>query len=341
MKILASALVDAAKTYLHAGYISAYPRPLYPEMYYGNGEPTLQLDMVQALQLQGEAAAAALPDGGAAVSTALASGSASMLAAAAAATAGAAGFVVLHRRLGLRPRMAMAAGAVAGLLTAGHFGCMEDSQDQTDYEKSLPAPWEDVELRAYADPEAATQAILHGIIADGLGGVDFRVEELKHIQLEVGLPTSNPSEGMTYALQTYGFDGWGREFRLESGENEWEEHVYTVTSAGADGSFGTDDDIAIHIGESTNESWDAWRWATFLQRDDDGALISLFHRFRGGHFEYNHEADAQALTNTELFDLFDEDDLQIWIETLEGHYDAAAAEVEHDPVLLQVYRETS
>jgi hypothetical protein len=326
---------------------------MYPDGVFGDGmyrEPTLQLDMVQALQLQGEAAAA-LPDGGATVATALASGSPSLLAAAAAATAGAAGFAFLHRRLGLRPRMAMAAGALAGLLTAGHLGCIDqgdsgdqggtgdDSDEQAEYEKSLPAPWRDVERRAYADPEAATQAILHGIIADGIGGVNFRVEELRHIQLEVGLPTDNPSEGMAYALKTYGYDGWGRDFRLTYGEDEWGTYMYTVTSAGADGSFDTEDDIAIEVGESTNESWDLWRWAFFLRRDRDGSLVSLFHRFRGEHFEYLHQAEAQALTDAEVFDLFDQGDLEQWRDTFESQLDAAAADVDHDPILLQVYRD--
>jgi hypothetical protein len=343
MKILASALVDTVRSYLHAGYVSAYPQPIDPHSVYGGEEMVelhMQIDMVEALRLQGEAAAAAaMPDGGAAIATAAASGSVTMLGAAAAATAGAAALGVLHRRLGLRPRMAMAAGALAGLVTVGQLSCGEPDFDQEAYEKSLPAPWEGVELRAYADPEAATQAIVRGIISDALMSMDFPVEELRHIQLEVGLPADNLTEGMAYALKTYGYDGWGRELDFEVEVGEWSTW-YTVTSAGADGEFGTEDDI--EGGSNAYDGEDAW-WAgaigmsAFLRRDADGSLVSMVHRIRGDYFEYNHADEAEALTGSKLFDMFTEADLSPWLDTLEEQYDTAAAAVDHDPILFQVW----
>jgi hypothetical protein len=349
MKILASALVDAVKSYLHVGYVSSAPRPIEPEEIYGpgsGGEVSMQLDMVEALRLQGEAAAAAaMPDGGATIASAAASGSVSMLGAAAAATAGAAGFAMLHRRLGLRPRMAMAAGALAGLITAGQLSCIEpeDDFDQEAYEKSLPAPWEDVELRAYADPEAATNAILHGIICSGIKGVDFPVRRLRHIQLEVGLPTNDPTEGMAYALQTYGYDGWGREldFRVDQRQaSGWTYRDHYVTSAGADGELRTEDDIVLEVGVATEDADDGEPGkrgcGTFLRRDADGSLVSLFHRVRGDYFLYNHEDEAEALTGGDLFDMFTEADLSPWLDTLEEQYDTAAADTDHAPLLFQL-----
>lgn len=345
MKILASALVDAVRTYLHAGYVSGAPRPIDPHEVYSPetvGEVSMQLDMVEALRLQGEAAAAAaMPDGGATIATAAASGSLSMLGAAAAATAGAAGFALLHRRLGLRPRMAMAAGALAGLITAGQLSCIgpEDDFDQEAYEKSLPAPWEDVELRAYADPEAATNAILNAIVCSGLKGVDFPVHELRHIQLEVGLPTDNPTEGMAYALQTYGYDGWGREldFRVDVSESSGITYrLYYVTSAGPDGELRTEDDISIDNEANREETPGQRGCGTFLRRDADGSLVSLFHRVRGEYFVYNHADEAEALTGDDLFDMFTEADLSPWLDTLEEQYDTVAAEVDHDPLLFQL-----
>jgi hypothetical protein len=348
MKILASALVDAVKTYLHSGYVSSSPRPIDPEEVFDPeiaGEVTMQIDMVEALRLQGEAAAAAaMPDGGAAVATAVASGSVTMVGAAAAATVGAAGLGVLHRRLGLRPRMAMAAGALAGLMTAGQLSCNEpDDFDQEAYEKSLPAPWEGVELRAYADPEAATRAILHAIICSGIKGVDFPVRKLRHIQLEVGLPTDDPTEGMAYALKTYGLDGWGREldFRVDVRQaSGWTYRDHYVTSAGADGELRTEDDIVLDVGVSSEDAEEGRPGqrgcGAFLRRDADGSLVGLFHRVRGDFFLYNHEDEAEAVTGGDLFDMFTEADLSPWLDTLEEHFDTAAAEVDHDPILFQL-----
>ncbi len=338
MRILASALVDTVDQFLHAGYISAYPRTLYPDMLlYGDG-PSVQLDMVQALQLQGETAAAAVGGSGHLAAAAASTSDPTVLAAAGAAAVGALGFALLQRQLQLRPRTAVAMGALAGLLAVGNLSCGEFGESGAD-EKALPAPWEGVELQAFADPRAATEAILYGIVADGLSNVDFEVEQLKHIQLEVGLPTTSPSDGMAHALETYGFDGWRNELRLEREDLTTGDLArYRVTSAGADGAFDTEDDISIGVEPSSDGDWDENRWASFLRNDDSGELVMLFHRWRGDHFEYLHEAEAAAVTGSELFDLFQSQDLDHWIDGLQAAYDGADAEVEHDPILLQVYR---
>ncbi len=337
MRILASALVDTVDQFLHAGYISAYPRTLYPDMMlYGDG-PTLQLDMVQALQLQGETAAATIGGGGQLAAVAASTGSPTLVAAAGAAAVGAVGVALLQRQLKLRPRVALAVGAMAGLLTVGNISCGE-AEPGVD-EKALPAPWEGVELEQFADPEAATQAILYGIVADGLANIDFEADALEHIQLEVGLPTTDPSDGMTHALETYGYDGWRNALRMDKELLTTGDLArYIVTSAGPDGDFDTEDDLSIRIEPSSDGSWDENRWATFLRQDDGGELVMLFHRWRGEHFEYLHQDEARALTGTDLFDLFQAADLDHWIDGLEAAYDAAADGVDHDPILLQVYR---
>ena len=338
MRILAASLVDSVDQFLHAGYISAYPRTLWPDMLLEGAELSLQLDMVQALALQGDTAAAAVGSGSSSLAAAGAAASPELWAVAAAAAVGAAGFTLLQHRLGLKPRAAIAAGALAGLLAVGHVSCGDTGAD----EKALPAPWEGVELQAFADPEAATQAILYGIVADGLANVDFDADELKHIQLEVGLPTATPSAGMAHALETYGFDGWRNAMKLErrDGSDVDDNYVpvYTVTSAGADGSFGNDDDMAIEIRGSTDSTWDTNRWASFLRSDGGGELVMLFHRWRGEHFEYLHQDEAQGLTGSELFDLFLPADLEYYQDELQAAYDAAAAEVDEAPILLRVHR---
>jgi hypothetical protein len=337
MRILASALVDSVDQFLHAGYISAYPRTLWPDMVLYGEAPTLQVDMVQALQLQGETAAAAVGGGGH-IAAAAAAGSPGMLAAAGAAAVGALGLALLQRQLGLSPRLAVATGALVGLMTVGNVSCGDPGAD----EKALPAPWEGVELQAFADPEAATQAILYGLIADGLANIDFEADALEHIQLEVGLPTTSPSEGMAHALATYGYDGWRNPFRLErSGSSDEDGEpvaIYTVTSAGADGSYDTEDDFSLRVYGSSDGDWDQNRWATFLRQDSAGELVMLFHRWRGEHFEYLHQPEAEALTGGELFDVFLQSDLTSWLDELQASYDAAAEVVDHDPILLQVYR---
>ena len=338
MRILASALMDSVDQFLHAGYISAYPRTLWPDMLLEGGSPTLQLDMVQALQLQGDSAAAAVGGTGSHLAAAASAGTPEIWAAAGVAAAGAAGLFLLQHRLGMKPRTALAVGALAGLMAVGHVSCGDPGAD----EKALPAPWEGVELQTFADPQAATQAIMYGIIADGLANIDFDAEELADIQLEVGLPTTSPSDGMAHALGTYGYDGWRNALKLERREGSDVDGdyvpVYTVTSAGADGSFDTGDDVVMEVRGSLDGTWDQNRWASFLRTDDSGALAMLFHRWRGDHFEYLHQSEAEALTGCDLFDVFLADDLESWSESLQTTYDAAASEVVHDPILLQVYR---
>jgi len=64
MQILASSIdvpagvAKVADTFLHAGYISAYPRTLWVDTY-GNQAPEIQLDMVEALRLKAEVVAGA------------------------------------------------------------------------------------------------------------------------------------------------------------------------------------------------------------------------------------------------------------------------------------------
>ncbi|MCU0665365.1 MAG: hypothetical protein MUC50_23945, partial [Myxococcota bacterium] len=63
MKLFGSSNVSVDLGFLHAGYVSAYPRP-YGEwgMPVGGSEPSVQLDLVEALRLQSESLAGALPE---------------------------------------------------------------------------------------------------------------------------------------------------------------------------------------------------------------------------------------------------------------------------------------
>ena len=75
MEILGASMVRTAASFLHPGYISAYPRAFEPEIGYPiqYAEPTIQIDVVEALRLEGEAVASS-GDFSAPVTTAMAGG---------------------------------------------------------------------------------------------------------------------------------------------------------------------------------------------------------------------------------------------------------------------------
>ena len=185
MKLIAASIIEKVDTFLHAGYISAYPRPLYAEAYpVGSGgdvsaaEIVHQLDLTEALRLEGESLAAAVPGGG--TDTALASlgnlGSSEMLIIGALAMTGVLALVYLlkdrfqWRALGVA-QAACALFAMVVLLPH----CDEEVQP-------LPTdpPWEGVTLQAYANPQDATVAILHGLIVPAVANVGQGVEILPH-----------------------------------------------------------------------------------------------------------------------------------------------------------------
>ncbi len=337
MKILAAAITDTVERFLHAGYISAHPRPADEYSILGDGEVYLQLDMVEALKLQGEVASASvLGDGGSSLAALFATADSTTIIVGAAALAAGTGLAMAGLPSPRRRRTLFLGAGAALLLSVAHVSCDVGSQSgNTDTDaKTLPPPWEDVELQEYADPTAATQAIQHGIIADAIINIPFSVEALEHLQLEVGLPTTNPSEGMAHALLTYGFDGWGREMRLSSRGD-----AYTVQSAGPDGSFDTTDDLELAVRRTNEEDWEYERYGVFLREDSDD-LVLIFHRWTGELFEYANETKAQELTGNEVFDVLLEDDLHNNIDDLRSAYDATAEELDHDPIVLQVYQES-
>jgi hypothetical protein len=330
MKILASSIQQAADTFLHAGYISAYPRTLYSYSY-GQGSPRMELDVAEALRLQGETLAAGT---GGEVTVAAAAVSSSggwpTMLAGAAALAGAVALLYWLRTRWRGPalRRALSYGAVAmmALAVVGGVHCGPEP---------LPTdqPWKDVALKSYADPAAATRVLLHGVIADGIENVGQPIDMLENIQNEVGLPAATLTTGQAYALKTYGMDGWGKAFRLSEGGGK-----YTVTSAGADGAFDTSDDLSVSVVQSEDKTWDANRKTYFVRKGVDGKAVVLFHRWSGEHFVYKHQDKARALTGGDLFDLWTLADLEAKQKTVaQGAYTKAASGKSHEPLVLQVF----
>jgi len=194
------------------------------------------------------------------------------------------------------------------------------------------APWKGVQLQEYQNPEAATQVLLHGIIADGIANIGQPISTLANIQNEVGLPAKKLTEGQVYALKTYGIDGWGTEFRLTNNGKE-----YVVTSAGSDKAFDTADDLSLNIAQYSNSDWDT-TYRTFFLRKDAGSLFVLFHRWTGDFFRYKNQVKAQEVTGTNLFDLFLSQDMnQEILAKVEKSYNEVTHGLTYDPMVLQVF----
>ena len=330
MKIIAASIQQAAETFLHAGYISAYPRTL-SSYHYGHQAPRMELEVAEALRLKGEvlASVASTPDSlGLAAATASPKWPTLLLGGALLGGTLLLLYTLLRRFPSMVPQLQArhAAAAMVALLALGVWRCGGPEPLPTE------APWKDVTLQQYHDPAAATRVLLHGIIADGIADVGQPIEMLENIQNEVGLPANQLTRGQAYALKTYGIDGWGKKFRLSEAGGK-----YTVTSAGADGAFDSADDISISVTQNDDQSWDNGRSAFFV-RKDGGSLVVLFHRWSGEHFIYKNQSKAAALTGGGLFDLFLAADLESKGLTLalQG-YDKAAAAATYEPLVLQVF----
>ncbi len=285
MQIFGANLVNAVSGFLHTGYISAYPRT-----YSFSGDPSslpqVEMEVGEALRLEGEAVGGLIGNGGGdGVASSLSHWPSLLMMTMA--FFGAVAMVMLAKR---NPRLATV--MLVMLVASGSMMCAEESAP-------LPTevPWEGVELRSYVDPVAATTVILHGLIADGLINTKQEVASLPNIQREVGWPKAELSEGEAYALQTYGLDGWGRpfDFRVNGAG-------YEVRSAGADGQLYTDDDLVLMTHRCSNETWDHQRHAHFFRRNSAGEVVVLYHRWGGDYFKYANKSLAATLAGNGLFD---------------------------------------
>ena len=188
---------------------------------------------------------------------------------------------------------------------------------------SLPPPWEGVPIKEYKDPQAATEAILHALVANALLGVSVEVENLAAIQEEVAFPVeaAEYTAGMTYAQKTYGRDGWGREFLFEPLGNL----RYRITSAGPDGVSGTKDDIVL-VTPKNEMGWGNLVGGVYC-RIVDGHDVILLHRVNRENFRPAHFDDARTLTGTDLFDLLRLNEISRQGDFSEGHEPPIVAEL--------------
>lgn len=205
---------------------------------------------------------------------------------------------------------------------------------------SLPPPWKGVPVRNYKNPEAATQTILHGLIANALPGCGFEVRGLAAIQKEVAfpVPAAEHTPGMAYALKTYGRDGWGRIISFQP----LAEGRYRIASAGPDGTHGTKDDIVVATHAKNGYDWENRVNGLYVRpaKREDACFI---HRISHSNFKRAHASEARKLTGTDLFDTFSFRDLlrdhdlpnapHPVCTALEKYRDSHPAEGEAEPLL--------
>ncbi len=309
MQIFTTSLAAAADTFLHAGYISAQPRAVGAHSL-PYGTPQMQLDVAEALRLDG-AATAALEVPATTGGTGSWLSELSMLAAEPAWIAGGAMLFVVALVVGGligewrgRRQLQPSATVLRSMATTGVLavaGWLAVAGAQVTF-AGVPQPAQTVELRPYANPEQATQVILHGLVGEALAASGSGTAYLQDIRREVGLPLATLTPGQAQAVAAYDRDGWGRPLRYDTGRT-------VVASAGADGKFDTEDDLEVQVRPWSNENFDGERGSYWVQRTDGQTRI-FFHRWTGSKFRYNRGEQATALTGGQLFDVLQSEDLQ-------------------------------
>lgn len=345
MEIIASSVRAVGGFFLHAGYMSAYA-PVQHSLkaetvkeIFTTAEPSLQLNLTEALRLKGEVIGSGAQGIGHPILNhmpGLMRGD--QLAVILGVLIFIGGLALIYRTQRHEPsrKWAMPLSSLALILIciaafAGGF----DSLTQ----RLIPPkpPWDGVAPQAYEHPEAATKAILYGMLADPVMKSRQYITSLAEIKNEVGLPGRDLTAGQRYALATYGLDGWGRQFRLEwipgqdvmSNDNKdtvtvneqqffeyrakgydfintiWEH--YSIISNGPDGLPDTADDIQVNIRPFMGRRFDGDEnephWGYFVQHLGEDRLLFI-HR---GGLEYRaaHGWRASQLTGGLLYDVLD------------------------------------
>ncbi|HPO15013.1 MAG TPA: hypothetical protein PLI09_16340 [Candidatus Hydrogenedentes bacterium] len=172
-----------------------------------------------------------------------------------------------------------------------------------------PAPWDSIAVRTYADPELATRVLLHGIIADALMSTPKYIASLPELASEVGLPIKQLTEGQAYALKTYGVDGWGHAFQFRSEckdagffRKRNVPNIYHISSAGQDGVFGTIDDLRLKLNMPDEYTWDQVKPALFAHKNGDD-IQYFYRRWSGSLFSPSDPESAREFTGTDLYDV--------------------------------------
>jgi len=311
MKIIGSSVNGVIDTFLHSGYISAYPpddSPLSASLYPGT-EPLFQLDMAEALKLKSESVFNAVSS----TDTAALSGwisnqnSLTTLLGSILILAGSAiAFYMVKKQFFSKGKKFSAALISLFILTFFALigiSCGDDENEKVKergeaFSSFAASCGSGENLNQYEDPELATKAILYGIVETAYKNSSaYTIEGIKN---EVGLPLTELTPGMKQALRNFCYDGWGHKIKIENDE---------IVSAGLDGFFNTEDDIKtpkIYADFKDEYSWRYEISVYFLTKMEDKLSI-LFHTWSGKGFSFNNEDESKELTGGNLFDLWQED----------------------------------
>ncbi|MHB1036518.1 MAG: hypothetical protein ACYC35_17780 [Pirellulales bacterium] len=312
MKLFAGSLDVEAGTFLHAGYTSAYPRSFQRSWCYGL--TTKAVDVKKALKLKeaSEQTASVVATEVAAPGQPLTLGSL-MAEGFAMATVfvfyvALVGVYHFRRRKSARPVWRPWIPTLASLVLLGGVCAWAVSAHRSYLAESVPSPWQRVPLKEYEDPEAATHAILQGLVVNALAGSPRGTTNLAAMQGEVAFPMAAEqyTPGMTYAQRTYGRDGWGRDFVVEAGDND----TCRIASAGPDGILGTRDDI-VFVALQWRGDWECRLGGVFVRPPTEGTdkCLCLVHRVDDSLSRKAHGKEARQLTGNEVFDVFAIDEL--------------------------------
>lgn len=308
MKLLAGSIEVESNTYLHAGYLSAYPRSFGEGGFlrFWHHETTTVINIPEAVALREPAdeSQPAATISAARVNQALTP--ATMVSELFALTVAFLFFAwligVYYQRVRKTAHPAWRPWVLAGVsvFVFAFFPYWALPAMRVQRLNALPPPWEDVPVQPYQNPELATQAIMQALIVNALAGSPQGIASLAAIQEEVAfpVPAEDYTPGMEYARRTYGRDGWGRDFAFELlGEGK-----YRVSSAGHDGALGTPDDIVVDAG--VNER--GWEYALsgIFARWHDQELVCFIHQVDDPLFRKARSAESGELTSTSVFDMF-------------------------------------
>ncbi len=324
MKLLAGSLDVEVDAFLHAGYLSAGGRS-FDRMgrYEFEGATTTLIDVTKSLELKDTAA----PTHQTTQSTANESPPRAPVPVRASLSGG--GFVVgavllffgvlailYARRLpaGSQPRWMtqLFIGLpliLTAVITMGVGGVLP--QYESHRLNNLPPPWAGLPRQEYKDPAAATETIMHALVANALPGSPINVEQLGAIRHEVvfPLPVERWTPGMAYAAKTYGLDGWGREFAFQP----FTAGRYRIASAGPDGEHGTGDDSVLFTSRTEEDDWEQLVNGIYA-RQVDGVYAYFVHRVAHGNYRSQRPRDARKTTGTSVFDKLGAGSLVSWQE---------------------------
>jgi hypothetical protein len=341
VNILASAILRAAGEFLHAGYMSATPRTLDPYRF-EHGKPLLQLEVKEALRLEGETLVQGPAPGDGSLPGVPAHAPDPALAAIGPAEAwifliGGTGLFFLSVALAVRlrsPRQSALQPLLIGILALGVAGALFAGTEQAPRRGAAHSGKAASERKASKGKTSASSPDRPDLFSEAGGSPSSKPAPWEGVARRAyvhpadatrvilfgliadGLTNVKPRvESLAEIQDEVGFPNKdlseGQRQALKTyGFDGWGNPLrfrssvreYRVASAGPDGRLDTGDDILLQAEACGASTWDDARWAHFIRKKGDRAYV-FFHRWSGGTFLYRNRAAASAMAGSDLFDV--------------------------------------